>query len=54
MGRRWKLLGVLALLGGCAPEPLFVWERHLGGVWCYRTSPTRAAARCRCRARRIV
>ena len=38
MGWRWTLLGVLALLGGCgAPEPLFVWERHLGGVWCYRT-----------------
>ena len=35
MGRRWKLLGVLALLGGCGPpEPLFVWERQLGGVWC--------------------
>ena len=37
MGRRWKLLCVLPLLGGCAPEPLFVWERRLGGVWRYRT-----------------
>ena len=39
MGWRCTSLGVLALLAGCAeaPEPPFVWQRHLGGVWCYRT-----------------
>lgn len=39
MDWRCGLLGLLALVAGCAeaPEPLFVWERHLGGVWCYRT-----------------
>jgi len=35
---RWALLGMPALLAGCAePEPLYFWDRHLGGVWCYRT-----------------
>lgn len=38
MDWRWTVLGVPALLAGCAePEPLYVWERHLGGVWCYHT-----------------
>ena len=39
MVRCWTLLGIPALLAGCAksPEPLFVWERHLGGAWCYHT-----------------
>jgi hypothetical protein len=34
------LLGIPTLFGFCAeppPEPLYVWERHLGGVWCYHT-----------------
>jgi hypothetical protein len=34
----WAFLAIPALLAGCAePEPLYLWERHLGGVWCYRT-----------------
>ena len=38
MDWRWGMFGVVALVAGCAKaEPLFVWERHLGGVWCYRT-----------------
>ena len=38
MAWRWIWLGIPALLAGCAgPEPLFLWERDLGGVWCYRT-----------------
>ena len=35
---RWTLLGIPALLGGCAePAPRYLWERHLGGAWCYHT-----------------
>ena len=43
MGARidWRcgVLGLLALVAGCAdaPPPPSVWERHAGGVWCYRT-----------------
>lgn len=39
MDLRWRSLAVVALVAGCAeaPQPLFVWERHLGGAWCYRT-----------------
>jgi hypothetical protein len=34
------LLGIPTLFGFCAeppPEPLYVWERQVGGVWCYHT-----------------
>jgi hypothetical protein len=34
------LLGIPTLFGFCAeppPEPLYVWDQHVAGVWCYRT-----------------
>jgi hypothetical protein len=39
MGWHWTWLAIPAVLAGCAepPEPLYVWERHLGGVSCYHT-----------------
>jgi hypothetical protein len=37
MGWHWTWLVIPALLAGCVEPPLYVWERQLGGVWCYHT-----------------
>jgi hypothetical protein len=41
MGWGWTWLGIPAVLAGCAaeppPEPLYMWDALVGGVWCYRT-----------------
>jgi hypothetical protein len=41
MGWRSTLLGIPAVLAGCAAEPprepLYVWDARVGGVWCYHT-----------------
>ena len=41
MGWRSTVLGIPAVLAGCAAEPpeepLYVWDARVGGVWCYHT-----------------